>query len=245
MMRPVHFAAAESAKTVPQAGVKCGFHLRAVGDNLNAPGGRRLRMLYGRSRLCGRRKHKTAKQTLDGARAENTKSAQTNSTGEPQMIDFEKLTPQIVADECQRAIDECDTGVAAIVAIPADERTFENTFVALESAVDHIGQASGWYAFMAYVAEDEALRETARDWEQKLSQYAVQLGFREDLYEAVSEFAATPEALALRGEEQRLLERTMLDYRRNGFELPTEQRARVEELKNRLVELGVQFQKAI
>src|SRR5437762_383536 len=193
----------------------------------------------------GAGKHKTAKQTLDGGRAENTKSAQTNSTGEPEMIDFEKLTPQIVADECQRAIEECDTGVAAIVATPAGERTFENTFVALESAVDHIGQASGWYAFMAYVAEDEALRETARDWEQKLSQYAVQLGFREDLYEAVSEFAATPEALALRGEEQRLLQRTMLDYRRNGFELPKEQRARVEELKNRLVELGVQFQKAI
>src|SRR6478672_1103840 len=139
------------------------------------------------------------------------------------MIDFEKLTPQIVADQCQRAIDQCDAGVDAIIATPADQRTFANTFVALESATDHVVQALGWYAFMAYVAPDDALRETARDWEQKLEQYAVQLGFREDLYNAVREYAATPEAASLRGDEKRLLDRTMLDYRRNGFELPKEQ----------------------
>ncbi len=161
------------------------------------------------------------------------------------MIDFEKLTPQIVADECQRAMERCDAGVTDIIATSGDKRTFANTFVALESATDNVVQALGWYTFMAYVAPDDALRETARDWEQKLEQYAVQLGFREDLYNAVREYAQSAQAKSLQGEEKRLLDRTMLDYRRNGFALPKEHRARVEELKNRLVELGVQFQKAI
>jgi thimet oligopeptidase len=161
------------------------------------------------------------------------------------MIDFDKLTPEIVTRECEAAIRACDTAIAAIVATPAGERSFANTFVALESAADHVGQASGSYAFMAYVAPDDALRETAREWDEKLSKYAVALGFREDLYAAVKEYAAKPQAASLVGEEKRLVERTLRDYRRNGFELPKEQRERVQALMNRMVELGTEFRKAI
>ncbi len=161
------------------------------------------------------------------------------------MIEFEKLTPDIVAKECVVAMKACDGAIAGIIATPSGERTFANTFVALESAADHIGQVSGTYAFMAYVSSDDALRETAREWDEKLSKYAVELGFREDLYAAVREYAATPEAAALTGEEQRLVERTLRDYRRNGFELPKDQRGRVQTLMNRLVELGTEFRKAI
>lgn len=161
------------------------------------------------------------------------------------MIDYQQLTPARVAEACQAAMDACDAAVAAIVATPADRRTFETTFVALESAADIVQQASGAYAFMAYVASDDALRETAREWDEKLSKFAVALGFREDLYEAVKEYAATAEAAALAGEEQRLLDRTLRDYRRNGFDLPKEQRQQVQQLMNRLVELGTEFRKAI
>ena len=161
------------------------------------------------------------------------------------MIDFDNLTPDIVTRECAAAIAACDAVVAAIVATPASARTFANTLVALESAADYIGQASGAYAFMAYVAVDDALRETARAWDEKLSKYAVELSFREDLYAVVKEYAATPEAQGLAGDEERLLERALRDYRRNGFELPKEQRERVQASMNRLVELGTEFRKAI
>ena len=161
------------------------------------------------------------------------------------MIDFKSLTPDAIAQGCQSAIDACEAGVKAIVATPAAERTFDNTFVALESAVDHVAQAGGQYAFMAYVAADDALRDTAREWEQTLDKYGVELGFREDLYNAVREFASTAEAAALTGEPKRLLEHTLRDYRRNGFELPKEQRGRVQALMNRLVELGTEFRRAI
>lgn len=161
------------------------------------------------------------------------------------MIDFDKLTPEIVARECEAAMKACDAAVGAIVAVPTAERTFANTFVVLEAAADHIGQASGAYTFMAYVAVDDALRETARDWDEKLSKYGVELGFREDLYAAVKEYASALEAAGLSGEEKRLLDRTIRDYRRNGFDLPKAQRERVQVLMNRLVELGTDFRKAI
>src|SRR5205814_5300885 len=49
----------------------------------------------------------------------------------------------------------------------------------------------------------------------------------------------------LAGEDRRLLEFELRDYRRIGFELRPEERARVRELMDQLVELGVQFRKAI
>ncbi len=161
------------------------------------------------------------------------------------MIDYQNLTPERLAAACQEAMDRCDRAIAAIVATPADARTFENTFVALEAASDFVMQANGGYAFMAYVAVDDALREMARQWDEKLSKYAVELGFREDLYAAVREYAASSEAAGLTGEERRLVDHALRDYRRNGFDLPAEQRRQVQQLMNRLVELGTEFRKAI
>ena len=161
------------------------------------------------------------------------------------MIAYNKLTPEIVARECQAAMASCDEEIAGIVATPAGQRTFQNTFVALETAMDYLGKADGAYAFMAYVASDDTLRETAREWDEKLSQYAVQLGFREDLYDAVKEYASTSEAIALAGDERRLCDNALRDYRRSGFDLPKEQRDRVQELMGRLVTLGTEFRKAI
>ena len=161
------------------------------------------------------------------------------------MIDYQQLTPERLAEACEVAIKACDEAIAAIVATPAAARTFANTFVALESAADIVHQASGTYAFMSHVSAENALRETARAWDERLSKYAVELGFREDLYGAIKAFAATDEASRLAGEEARLLEHTLRDYRRIGFELPKAQREQVQALMNRLVELGTEYRKTI
>jgi thimet oligopeptidase len=158
---------------------------------------------------------------------------------------FSAMTPESLAAACQAAIAACDAGVAAITALRDGERTFANTLGALEEARDAVSQASGTYAFMAYVAADDALREAGRHWDQQLDKYMVGLAFREDLYEALRAYAATDEAKGLTGEEARLLAFELRDYRRNGFDLPAEQRARARELFDRLVELGVAFRNAI
>lgn len=161
------------------------------------------------------------------------------------LVDFASLTPESIASACQAAMDECDRIVAEVVAVPAAERTLANTLLPLEAAGDAVAGASGAYAFMAYVAADNALRGAAREWDEKLDKYMVGLSFREDLYEAIKEFAATPEAQSLTGEDLRWLEFELRDYRRNGFDLPREQRERVRALMDQLVELDVQFRKNI
>ncbi|HKS90524.1 MAG TPA: M3 family metallopeptidase [Tepidiformaceae bacterium] len=161
------------------------------------------------------------------------------------LVDYAALAPGTIGEVCQAAMDACDAAIAEIVAIADGDRTFANTMLALEEAGDQLSTVSSAYTFMAYVHSDEAMRAAAHEWEQKLDTYSIGLAFREDLYEATRAFAATDEAKALMGEDARLLDRELRDYRRNGFELPKEQRDHIRELFDRLVALGVDFRKAI
>lgn len=158
---------------------------------------------------------------------------------------WESLTPDELAAACQRAMDACEAGIAEIVGLADSVRTYENTLLALEDATEPVALASGAYAFLAYVSADDALRETAREWDERLDRYLVGLGFREDLYEAVRAFSEQPGAQALTGEDARYLAFELRDYRRNGFGLPKETRERVRALMDELVALGVTFRNAI
>lgn len=159
--------------------------------------------------------------------------------------DYASITADAVQAGTDDSIARSDAVLAEVVAVPAAERTWANTMQPLDEVGNVLGQADGTFGFMAYVHPDEALRAVALENEQRLETYSTGLGFREDLYRAVREYAETPEAQALQGVEARLLERTLRDYRRNGFDLEPEQRARVQELKERLVRLGVQFRRNI
>ena len=157
--------------------------------------------------------------------------------------DFSAITPDQVTAACEGAIAACNEAVDVIVATPDGERTFANTLAALETAMDGVSQASGQYAFMAYVATDAELREAGRAAEERIDKYLIDLSFREDLYAAIKAYARRGEVLG--PDEQRLLDFELRDYRRNGFELPEAERARVRELSDELVSLGVAFQKNI
>lgn len=165
--------------------------------------------------------------------------------GSLDLVDFGALTPAQLGDACEAAMRACDASIEAIVSVPDGEGTFANTLLALEAAVEPVSQASGQYAFMAYVSADDALRAAAREWDEKLDKYMVGLSFREDLYAAIKAFAGTAEAAGLTGEDARWLAHELRDYRRNGFDLPAEERQRVRALFDELVELDVQFRKNI
>ncbi|HMB68957.1 MAG TPA: M3 family metallopeptidase, partial [bacterium] len=122
---------------------------------------------------------------------------------------------------------------------------FENTMGPLNRLADVLHQAFGKYAFHGYVAADDELREIAREQEEVMDRYRVDLSFREDIYGAVKTYSETGDAVGLRGERARLLEFSLRDYRRNGFGLGAEVRAEVQELQGQLVALNAAFQKEL
>lgn len=161
------------------------------------------------------------------------------------LIDYSTVNAETVEDQCAAAIAESDAIIEKMLLVPASRRTFDNTMLPLNDVTNVLGQAFGKYAFFAYVATDEDLRNVGREQEELMDKYGVDLSFREDVYDAVKTFADSPEAESLDGERARLLEFTLRDYRRNGFGLGADVRAEVQDLKNQLVELSSEFQKTL
>ena len=158
------------------------------------------------------------------------------------LYDFALTTVASVASETDAALATADSLLASAAKAPP---SFESTLLPLELAGAAVAAGYGRGAFMAQVHTDPAVRDAGQVAEERINKWRVGVAFREDLYRAVRAFADTDEAAALDGERRRLLDFWLRDFRRAGQELRPEERAELEGLRNRLVELEVAFQRNI
>ncbi|HEY7824276.1 MAG TPA: M3 family metallopeptidase, partial [Acidimicrobiia bacterium] len=160
------------------------------------------------------------------------------------MPDYALLTPHDIETGVDHAIARTETVVEGLVHV-SGERSFENTLRPLDRIGDILAHAFCDFCFMGYVHTDKDVRSAAKAAEEKVDKWASDLFFRDELYEAVQEYAATEEAGSLEGEEERFLEFVQRDLRRAGHELDPATRRRVQQLTQRVIELGVRFQQNI
>jgi thimet oligopeptidase len=141
------------------------------------------------------------------------------------------------------ALERADATVERIIAVPAGDRTFENTLGALDDMVARLDLDTNMFTFMAYVSPDPRLREIAEQGDERLREWFIDVSQNEELYAAVREYAdAKPE---LEGERARYLKETLRDYRRAGMELPKEEREKLAEIKKEISRLGLDFDRNI
>ena len=158
------------------------------------------------------------------------------------LYDYPTVTVDSVRSETDAAIEAADEHVARAVN-SAGSPTFDDTLLPLELAGARLVEAYGRGGFMGQVHTDPAVRDAGNDAEERINKWRVAVAFRSDLYDAVRAFADTAEAQALEGERARLLEHWLRDFRRAGHELGAEDRAELERLRTRLVEVEVAFQR--
>lgn len=147
--------------------------------------------------------------------------------------------PQSMKDAIKRAED----AVAKIVAVPKAQRNFDNTIGALDALSVRLDNDTSLFLFMQHVSTDAAEREVSRTAEEYISNWLIELGKREDLYKAVKEYADSKPNLT--GEQKRLLDFTMRDYRRSGMTLPADKREKLKQLEMEINKLGIEFQRNI
>jgi len=141
------------------------------------------------------------------------------------------------------AFKRADDAVAAIVAIPDANRTFQNTVGAIDDLLARLEDETSMVQFMGYVHPDQAIRDAAQATEERYGNWLIDLGKREDLYKAVQTYAATkPE---LEGEEKRLLDFLLRDFKRNGMSLTADKRAQLTEIQKEINKLNIEFAKNI
>jgi thimet oligopeptidase len=118
--------------------------------------------------------------------------------------------------------------------------TFESTFGALDSIESDAALVESRIEFIQQSSPSKAMRDAADEEGKRLQQWDIGVGYREDLYGALRAFAATKPVLA--GEDKRLLDFTLRDFRREGFELPAPARKELETLFKELSPLETDFE---
>lgn len=137
------------------------------------------------------------------------------------------------SDLPEKAISEIKEDYKKIKAIPAKERSFENTILALERAGKNYGRMLSFMDFLAEVSPEEKVRNKANELQEKYSKMIVDVVYDEEIYKAILDYAKIKEKLE---DDKRLLFKdTLRGYKRMGFDLP---KAKREKLKRNLKELS-------
>ncbi len=150
-------------------------------------------------------------------------------------------TPESIRALADKTFNDFEDRAKKIAAIPEENRDFKNTVLAFEHATSDFSEALQIPIFLAYVSGNAELRKVAQELELKVSQYSVDLFTREDIFRALNEYASKGEKPGV--VETRLLDKTLLDFKRNGLGLEPLPRARVKKLMKELIDIELQFSK--
>src|SRR5439155_906971 len=117
--------------------------------------------------------------------------------------------------------------------------TFKSTVVALDDLTYEASNAVNKATIIKETNTNAAMRTAAENAVKAFQDWVVGIDYREDVYKAIKAFADTHPKLS--GEDEKLLNETLRDYRRAGLDLPPDQRKEVEQLRKELSKLGTDF----
>ena len=148
-------------------------------------------------------------------------------------------TPEAVDAMMKNAIDTANRALDQIGAQDPSKVTFKSTVVALDDLTWAAGNAASRAVVIKESNTDPKVREAAENAVKAFQDWAVGIDYREDVYKALKAFADTKPQLS--GEDKKLFDETMRDYRRAGLALAPDKRKEVEDLRKQLAKLGTDF----
>src|SRR5205823_5441176 len=148
-------------------------------------------------------------------------------------------TPEAVDAMMKNAIATANKALDQIGAQDPSKVTFKSTIVALDDLAYQAGNAANKAVVIKESNTDEKMRAAGENALKIFQEWAVGVDYREDVYKALKAFADTKPKLS--GEDKKLFDETMRDYRRAGLDLPPDKRKEVEQLRKDLSKLGTDF----
>ena len=158
-------------------------------------------------------------------------------------------TKESIVADAKSLCDTTRTLLDKVVAeVSADKASFASVLVPQiedENQAQINGRILGFYQ---YVSGDAELRNASTEAEKLMDDFSIECSMREDVFQLVeAAFKAQKDNEPdLDPESLRLLEKERKGYVRNGLGLPQgPQRDRFKEIKKRLSQIGIQFQKTL
>lgn len=157
--------------------------------------------------------------------------------------DYRQVTPEELKSSANKLIEDCKAVYDSVASVSASKVTFENTIQPLlEVDRDSAGRGVA-LQLPAMVALDKDLRDASSEAEKLMDELSVEMEMRKDVFDNILAFSKTDEAKSLSPEQQRYLDKAVRDGKRNGLHLPEEGREEIKNVKKRISELGVNFNK--
>lgn len=155
-------------------------------------------------------------------------------------LDF-SLSSAALTARCAGAREKTASRLDALASLAPASATFQATFQALSDILGDFDNEINAPSFLSHVSPDKEVRDAGHACHSEAQKFLVEVYTREDVYAALKAAAGGGGMLA--GEDKRLAEKTLLDFKRAGLELPADKRARVRDLKQKIVGLETQFGK--
>ena len=152
--------------------------------------------------------------------------------------DFPESVEAIEASEAE-LLKMLDTIGDQIAALEVSDLSFDNTFGALDWGSMEITNRILPIRIVNNTHANPEIRDAASKVIQRFSEAQIAFNYREDVYLNLKAFADSNPSLD--DQEQRLVDDMLLEYERLGFDLPIEERARVEALNKELSALSIAF----
>lgn len=159
-----------------------------------------------------------------------------------------KLTPKQIEKIGKEAIEYKKAAYKKLKEILPENRTYENTVYALERGDGPYGDQLHQISLLGEVSPKEEIRTAASETLITLYSQLVDIEYDRDLYISLVEYYEGnfgDEKKKLNKEDVKLLEDTIREYRRMGFDLPKPTQNKLKVLLKKSSKLGEQFRKNI
>lgn len=155
-------------------------------------------------------------------------------------------TPESVIADTKRLIEHSRKLQDKLVAeIKPEEANFKNAILPQAQLGDEDSLEANILCFYSAVSTDKALRDASTDAEKLFADFGIESNMREDVFK-LSDAAWKAEKGKLDGESWRLLDKDRKSYIRYGLGIPAgPKRDRFKEIKTRLSEISIEFQKRL
>jgi len=151
---------------------------------------------------------------------------------------FER-TPAELDASVNLLIVQGNSALDAIAKQDPGKVTFATTVGALDDINYGLINILNRMSFIQETHPEKTMREKASEMSVKAQQWGIGIDYRDDVYAAVKAYAATKPQLA--GEDLKLYQEKLRDYRRAGLDLPGAERTVVESLRKDLTKLETDF----
>lgn len=148
-------------------------------------------------------------------------------------------SPEEIRSICNSEIEYLKAQLNAVSSLSDQDCTFESTALEIEKQTTRFGNKLNPIIFLKYVSPSAEIREAADQCENLVQQLFVEIYSREDLFKKL--MAAEKKKKPLSDLESKLFEEYLVSFKRNGLELPLEDRSKFIEKKKRLVLIESEF----